>query len=203
MSRDLTTEEKDEMAASLNRPAVFYEGVFDTTTLRLWSGIGDKTFNSQTFLGNGWLQSIRTNAETNQIRASGITIELSGVTPTLVSVLLNESYHKGTGKLWLVMLDENEDIVGDGYLLFSGRLDRPEINESGEGALISIPYESILAALLRPREKRYTDQGQRFDYPDDSGLQYVVQSQNWSGYWGRGQNKLNLRRRHRYERNPR
>lgn len=197
MSRGLTSDEITALSASVVRPALFFEGIFNPTVLRLWSGNRDITFNSNTFLGNGWLRNIGSVTEIADIRAAGIRVNFNGVNQTLLSIVLNESKHKGTGKLWLGLLNEAGALIGPGYLLFSGKLESPEINEDAEGATISIGYESILASLLRRRESRYTDQNQRAFYPDDAGLQYVVQAQDWSGYWGKGENKLNLRRRDR------
>jgi hypothetical protein len=75
-------------------------------------------------------------------------------------------------------------VVGTPYLAFSGRLDVPVIDEAGDTATISISYESRLADLDRPRIRRYTDQDQRAEYPNDGGLRYIAGLQDKQVTWG-------------------
>lgn len=197
MARALTVAEQGELAASVCRPAFLFEGVFDSVTLRLWTGMRSITYLGATFLGNGWISSVKPVPEIDEIRAAGISIDLSFLSPTVASALLNHGKAAGTGKLWLVMLDSNWAVVGDGYLIFRGNLDGIDMNYSGSAAVVTVSYESTLATLLRPHENRYTDNNQRLFYPTDEGLQYVVQTQQWTGTWGNGENKLGLKRRDR------
>ncbi len=197
MSRDLSSGEIDELEAAVCRPALFFEGVFDATTVRIWNGARDVSFGGNTFLGNGWLNLVKPAPEIDEIRAAGISVELSFLPPTVISIILNSSKAAGTGKLWLCMMSSTWAVIGSGYLLFSGKIDQVDVQYAGEGARVEVRYESILAALLRPKENRYSDQNQRLFYPDDAGMQYVVQATQWTGYWGRGENKLRLRRRDR------
>jgi hypothetical protein len=197
MARDITTAEQNEMAAALCRPAFLYEGIFDGTPLRLWTGKTNISYGGNTFLGNGWIQSVTAPPEIDEVRATGITIRLGFLSSSLISTLLNNSKGNGTGKLWLGMFDSSWSIVGDGYLLFKGKLDGVDIDYSADGATADIRYESALADLLIPKENRYTDQNQRLFFPDDAGMQYVVQANQWSGSWGIGDNKLGLKRRDR------
>ncbi len=197
MSRTLTTDVKTELSAQSNRPAFLYEGVFTSSTIRLWTRNKDVTFDGETYQGNGWLYRIRTPAENDDLSAQGMVITLNGVPPTIISLILNNSDHSGTGKLWMVMLDSSGDIIDDAYLLFQGRLDEPKIRDTGNLATVDIPYESELVSLRRRREHRYTNEGQRLFYADDAGFEYVVQAQKWTGYWGKGENPLNIRRRDR------
>lgn len=198
MARTLTTDEKTALAASSNRPAFFFEGTFsDGTVLRLWTGLRSVTFQGHTFLGNGWLTGISPAPEIGEIRAAGISIELSFLTPTIQALVLSSSKGKATGKLWLCMMDQNWAVIGNGYQCFSGRIDSSEIQYSGVNARVSVKYETVLARLLVRKENRYSDQNQQLFYPGDLGFQYIVQAQQWSGYWGQGGNKLLIRRRDR------
>lgn len=197
MSRDITEAFGNELEASTSRPAIFYKGVFSETALRLWSGRGDKVFNSELYLGNGWLMDMGTTSETLSINATNITVTLAGLPTTLISILLSQSDHVGTGELWLAFLDDSKDIIENPYRLFKGKLEQPQLEATPEGSRIIIGYESVLAALLRRRERRYTAQDQRNFYPDDLGLQFAAQAASWTGWWGQGESKLNIRRRDR------
>lgn len=197
MARDLQSGEITQLEAAANRPAFFFEGIFGATTLRLCTLGRNVTFGGNTFLGNGHIQTIKPAAEVDNIRAVGISIELSFLPPTVVSLILSNSKAAGTGKLWLCMMSSTWGVTPNGYQLFAGKIDSSDVQYAGAGARVEIRYESVLAALLRRKENRYSDQNQRLFYPTDEGLQYAVQASQWSGYWGRGTNKLNLRRRDR------
>src|SRR4051812_33790325 len=101
MSRNLTSDIITALAASPVRPFFLFEGTFLSSTLRLWSGLGDLTWNAQTWLGNGWFKGLGDVAEDNSISAHGIDVQLSGVPLALVSLLLSESAHSCRGKIWL------------------------------------------------------------------------------------------------------
>ena len=197
MARALTSNEQAQLEASHCRPNFLYEGVFESTTIRLWTGNTDLSYGGNTYLGNGWLQGVNTAPEIDEVRSTGISIRLGFLSSSLVSTILSESKGKGTGKLIFVLLNGSFAVIGNGYTQFSGKLDGVDIGYDANSAYVDIRYESVLADLLRPKENRYTDQNQRLFYPDDAGMQYVVQANQWSGSWGLGENKLNLKRRDR------
>lgn len=83
-----------------------------------------------------------------------------------------------------VLLDR--DLLGDPILLFDGRLDTGTIEDGGDRSAIILSYESRLIDLERARERRYTDEDQRIDYPEDAGFAYVAALQDQVFTWGRG-----------------
>ena len=90
MNRGLTSTYRALARSRLLSPAVLVEGFFDSGTLRLWSGAGNLVAGGQTYTGAGDLLSVSSSAETQNVRANGITVGLSGVSSTVVSLALNE-----------------------------------------------------------------------------------------------------------------
>ena len=156
-------------------------------------------YAAATFQGNGWLADIQPPSETNSIQKAGMRITLNGVPATVRSVLLNNTNNRAVGKLWFATLDSSWDIINNLYLFFTGYLDGPSFTSSGESTAVALRYESRLASLNKRRELRYTNEDQRRRYPDDKGMEYVVQSQNWKGFWGKDNERVlaNFRRRDR------
>lgn len=187
MTRNLTSEVQDAIESDYVRPFFLYEGVFASSTLRLWSGTGDLTWNSQTWLGNGWFAGIPVVPENNEIRSNGINVVLNGVPQALVSLILSEARHSSTGRLWLGLFDDNGDIIEDPYLLFEGKLSSPRIDDSADGSEINLSYEDSLIVLQRASELRYNHESQQTLFPGDLGFAYVAGLQNWSGFWGKKQ----------------
>jgi len=69
--------------------------------------------------------------------------------------------------------------------MFSGRMDTMSIKDSGDTANISLTAESRLIDLERSRERRYTSEDQKIDYPNDKGLEFIADLQNQEIVWGR------------------
>lgn len=186
MSRDLTVAAAAAIAAGTVRPVLFYAGEFAAGTVRLWTGVGTITWDGQSWTGAGNLLGMSSIQETTQIRAAGLSVSLSGVSSALISLALTDAQQGADGKVWLGFLDATGAVIADPALAFQGRLDVPEIVDGGETCSITISYESRLIDLERARERRYTSEDQRIDYPDDRGFDFVPGLQDAVIPWGRG-----------------
>lgn len=193
MGRDLTPAIVAELTAAVNRPIFLFEAFFSSTVLRLWTGLGAVTYAGNPYLGNGWLVGPPQVVETNEIRADGINVELSGVPPELVEIVLANANHNDPCTMWLGFLDAAGAIIANPVVLFAGLLDSPAFTISADSAKLELKYEHQLITLQKPNEHRYTDQGQRLFFPDDEGFKYVSSVQNWSGYWGTPQSNARLK----------
>ena len=63
-------------------------------------------------------------------------------------------------------------------------MDLMTIEDGGETASISVTAESRLIDLNRAKERRFTDNDQKIDYPDDKGLQHIQGLQEKQISWG-------------------
>lgn len=185
MSRSGTAGFLSEIAAGSSSPVLLFEAEFSSGWLRLWTGIGPITWNTYTWTGAGNLIGVSPVQETADLRAVGITVSLSGMPSSLISVALAQARQGKIGRVYLGFLNSSGAIVADPYLSFEGRLDVPEIADSGDDCTISISYESRLIDLDRPRERRYTGEDQRIDYPEDRGFDNVATLQDTPVVWGR------------------
>lgn len=194
MARNLTTSVKTEIAASLNRPFLLFEGEFSTFTLRLWTGSYDLSWDSKTWLGNGWFTTISSIEESNDLSANGIDITLSGVPQAMISTILDQVKQNAPGRVWLGFLDASGSVIADPYLAFSGKLDVPTIDDQVDGPVISISYESIMIDFDKEREYRYTPESQKLFNVNDKGFEYVAQiAKGYKGQWGPTQKQIKKR----------
>ena len=183
MSRDLTAAVETIVDSAEVQPFLLFEGEFVSGYVRAWSGMGDLSWNSQTWTGTGTLLSISNIEETSDGSARGVTATLSGLSSDLISLALADVRQGASGKVWLGFLDNG--VVDDPVLLFEGRLDIPAIQEDGDTSSISISYESRLIDLERSRETRYTNEGQQALYAGDLGCEYVAALQDKQINWGK------------------
>lgn len=184
MSRDLTASVISQLQAASVDVGLLFEGEFASGWVRLWSGIGNLSWNGQTWSGVGTLLGISGIDETAEIRASGVTISLSGIPSDLLSAALGDARSGRIGRVYLAFFSGGS-IVADPILQFEGRLDVPAIEDGADTATISISYESELIDLERARERRYTPEDQAIDFPGDLGFDYVAALQDAQITWGR------------------
>lgn len=178
------------LSSSVVRPILIFEATFYTSTLRLWDGLGNLSWNSQVWLGNGWFKGVSDISETSKITSKGVDIALSGVPQSLISLILNEQRHTARGKVWLGCLDASEAVIDSPYLLFEGGLSAPRINDSVDTSNIVLSYEDDLIILQKNKELRYNNESQKALFPTDKGFEYVASIQDWKGYWGNQTNKV-------------
>jgi hypothetical protein len=175
MARDLTAGAEGALDDAIVRPVFFYEGEFNAGTLRLWTGFGSKSWNSQTWLGAGSLLGVSPITETSDLRATGVTLSLSGMSSEVIAIVLGQARLGKLGKLWLGFLNADGTIIADPYFSFKGKLDVPSFVDEGKVCTVSITYENHLIDLDRAPSYRWTHETQLALHPGSLGFQYQSQ----------------------------
>lgn len=183
MGRDLPTAVATAIVGSVVKYAFFAQFEFASGTVRLWSGAGSKSWNSSSWSGAGDFGGITPVDESTDVSASGLAFRLSGIPGTSLALALGENYRGKPCKLWLAILDDDDDVV-DAYQVFAGRMDVMKIDDGGDAGTISVQAENCLVDLQRPRLLRYTDAEQQRLFPGDLGLQFVAKLAERPLYWG-------------------
>jgi len=189
MSRDLTTAVQNQLSADELQPFFAVKLNFDSGDLRLWTGYGDITVDSETYTGGGQVLNISQIEETVEVAARGMTMSLNGVDSSLISLALSENYQTRSAKVYLGVLSSGA-VVASPYQLFDGRMDVLTIDDSGETATITMTAESRLIDLERPRLRRYTSEDQKLRHPTDTGLDFVAALQEKEIAWGTGKDSV-------------
>jgi len=164
---------------------------FDSGNLRLWTGYGDKTINSQTYVGTSNLLDIDGLEEASDLSAKGTKLTLNGLDTSIVSYALTEEYQ---GRLVTIYWGVGTETVE----VFSGFMDKMIIEDSGETATVSLSVESRLITLERARVRRYTseshaavrlkkwlDNGNTGTPAADTFFDWVTKLQDKQIVWGR------------------
>ena len=159
---------------------------FDTETIRIHSGIGELTIDSEAYEGAGTLLSISDVEDSSELRSAGVTFSLSGMNPEVLGYALNESYQNRLATLKMAFLSGGTDHVVGTMTIFVGRMMQITISDSPEdGATISVQTENRLIDLRRPSNYRYTKESQNYLHPNDTSLDEVSSIQNMEILWGR------------------
>lgn len=184
MPRNLTAGFITEATAKSNRPIMLFEGEFKTNTLRLWNGYGNLSWNSQTWLGNGYLRGVENAEESIQVEALDLTVVLSGIPSSVLSLVLGDQKQSAPGRLYIGFLDAAGAVIANPYLIWFGGYSHAEISESHNETTVRLTYESRLSDMDKPREGRWTYDIQQALFSGDVGFQYVIAASDWSGNWG-------------------
>lgn len=185
--RDLTDEMKAAVAAPIVRPAFFYYADFPDGILRMWSGVGNIEWDGETWLGCGNLLSIEEVTETTDSAQHGLRARFSGIPSEIVDPVLIKGYVGREAKFWLVAFDENDAVISEPYLMFSGKMDSDSIIDDGSTVTVTIEIQGELSDHLKARVSRYTHEDQQTRYPDagDEGFEFVAALQTANIEWGR------------------
>lgn len=167
-----------EVTASQLEPRFFVHLDFPSGAVRVWDGIGDKTYNLNTYTGVGTLGTISPPNETTEVRAEGCIVSLSGCATATISKVLTDKVRGRTAEIWLACLDGAGNIIADPITIFKGRMDHTTITESGEGdndtCTINVHCESHLIDLGRASEWRYSHEHQQELFAGDDGFEYAA-----------------------------
>jgi hypothetical protein len=185
MSRTLSTEMQAVATAELVRPIYLVDMEFSSGSIYLWSGMGNLTYNSNTYLGAGDLLSIGAIQETAELTANGATVTLGGIKQSLLALARDEPYQGRPLIIRLGAFDENGDLIASPVILFSGFMDIMTISDSGDTSTITVTVENKLIAFQRTAVRRYTAEDQKIEHPTDKGFEFVAKIQEKEIVWGR------------------
>tara|TARA_R110000803_G_scaffold1227_2_gene3973 strand:+ start:934 stop:1566 length:633 start_codon:yes stop_codon:yes gene_type:complete len=158
---------------------------FDSDDIRLWSGTGDATINSETYTGAGDLLAISGTEENLELKSNGLVISLSGMDATVLDYALTENYQNRPITLFLGYLMGGTNEVAGTLTLFKGRMTSLTINDAPQGSTITIDAENRLIDLDRPSNFRYTKESQNFLHSGDTAFNRVASLQDKEIVWGK------------------
>jgi len=181
MSRDIATTIGNVLGNEVLEPFFAIELLFDSGALRFWTGLGTKTISGEEYIGTGSLLAISDIEETAEIAAAGATLTLGGIPSELLSLALTEPYQNRVARMFFGFIGDEDNMAE----VFTGTMDRMDIEEGTETSVIQLAVENRLLDLERPRIRRYTNNDQQSRFPGDRGLEFVETVQDREIFWGR------------------
>jgi hypothetical protein len=190
-SRDLYSAMTTELTSDRFEWIMLFHGEFTAGDVYLSTYDRELTWNSQTWTGTGGFGGISDSVEeTVELSARGVTLQLSGIPSGYISMALQEVSHGTKCHLYLGCLDTTTGALIENvspqspYKFYTGIIDVPSIHLAGETSIITLKTENQLIILDTPRERRYTLEDHKLDYPDDLGFEFVPKVQEQDEEWG-------------------
>jgi len=104
-TRTVPTAVQGQIDARAVNVRLLVELEFSGSTIRLWNGVGDLSWNGNTFQGVGSFLSVGEIEEGVELRAFGIQLALSGVPSALISAAYSGFYQGRPGRVYLGVVE--------------------------------------------------------------------------------------------------
>jgi len=192
MSR-LTTAYVNALKAPTINLAYFARFFFRSGTVRMWTGYGNITWDSQTWAGTGQLASIDRIDESAEVEAPGFSFSLTGIPSEILALASAEQYRYRKCELWQAVMNDEFTAVTASVRLFGGNMSHMLLADSGASGNVTLFAENELARLNQKNEIRYTDEHQRALFPTDTGLRFIHNTVDTAVFWGRYQSLGDMR----------
>lgn len=181
--RGITSDLNAALRSSLVRPFVLLKAEFDSGTVAINTHPRDIVYDGTTYVGAGPIMKVGVPLETAEVRAPTASIQLNGLDASILALSQNEPYQGRPVTAYLGVFDGTGAVIADPDVMGGGLIDVMEEEEGGDTASITMSIESELADLERARERRYTPEDQKRDYPADEGMKFMAALQDLELIW--------------------
>lgn len=160
---------KTALSGPTPRPFFAFEGLFDSSPFRMWTGYGDRTINGSVFRGSGDMIGLGPIEEVVRLEAKSATITLSAVPSDILQTILGEPWQGRPGTIYLGDLSVSAVMVA-----YTGEVDLLDPVIGPDTSIVNVTLESTLRKKDRPDGRRYTKESQRKRHPNDSFFDYTA-----------------------------
>jgi hypothetical protein len=182
MPRNLPSPMLSEIGANAIQLCWLVDLALISGVVHIWSGMGSVVYNGNTYLGVAKLGAVGEISESSEVKADGVTIQLSGIDPALMTDSLDDIQQGAPATVLFATFSEGA--ISAAYLAFAGTVDQPSTNIGPEAITIALQLENKMANLQRASNRRYTMSDQRNYYPDDIGFSWVEILNDIALLWG-------------------
>lgn len=165
---------KAETEADVFQPFALVKMDLPSGSVRFFSGVGELSWNSQTWTGAGELGFVGKIDSGTQIRAGFIEIGLSGLESSLKTDVLDYMARGAETFVYMGFYDSSGNIVADPWLCYYGRLDTTNLDDGAQGLTIRCRIIDGVGARLRQTKRRRTDADQQEIYSGDQVFEFVA-----------------------------
>ncbi len=190
--RTITTLNQNAVLAQIVRPIMFARMAFSSGVQRLHTEIGPRTavhpiFGSEVYTGIGDFGGIVSDIkESISVAPESIKLAITGVKSSFINIALDDDYYRRDIELMFGFDDENGVLLDDPVILWSGFMDKVDIN-LGEGiGALTLTCESRATNLKGASDLRFTDEDLQAAFTGDLAGEYIFRMADLQIKWGPG-----------------
>ena len=181
----ITTHLENRLGEDDEQVFLAIQAEFDTETIRIWNGSEDLSIDGNNYLGAGSLISVVPAEETRDLSSSGLSVSISGMDSSVLNLALTENYQNRNITVFIGYTMGGSNEVAGTIVLFKGRMTSMTVNDTVQGATITLQAENRLLDLERPSNLRYTKESQAFLHSGDLFFNQVASLQDKEIVWGK------------------
>lgn len=188
MTRTLTNSVITQLSEPSVNPFFAVKIEFPSGTLRLWTGLGTVTIASESYSGVGSFLGVSSIEESEEFKATGLELTLSGIPTSLIGTMLTDNYQGSLVTVFFGFIDEAStgiSIIADPFIVYKGLVDTLELSENAQNVTAKLKVESRLIAMEETKARRYTNEDQQITHSSDTSLRFVAGLQDKEIAWGK------------------
>jgi len=144
----------------------------------------DIVYDSNTFLASGHILQIEAIQEASDIRVGSSKIKLSGVEQTFVNLMLAGGYSGRQVRILRAFLNDTNQIIGDPFLLYDGRIEGHQIKDSNTTSEVILSISSHWSDFEKKSGRKTNSNSQALYFSTDKGFDFSALV-NKDIKWGR------------------
>ena len=179
MTRNLTTAVKTELTTNDIRPVHLITLGFGTPvniTDCSFSITSSVSGSSVTYNASDFILGISNHTEETDITKSTINLSLSGADTTFISTVLNENVVNDNVDIYRAFLDSSNSIITDPFLLYRGKIDTYEVEETDNSSLVGLSIVSHWADFEKKNGRKTNNTSQQRFFSGDVGMDFASQT---------------------------
>lgn len=142
------------------------------------------SYDGNTYTASSHIIDIGNASETGGVKVNSMSLTLSSVEQSYVSLFLTSDYMNKQMLVQRVVLDDNNDVIGDAINYFDGRITTFDIEDDGSRSNIVIESASHWQDFDKVQNRKTNSKSQNFWFPNDRGFAYSA-STITNLKWGR------------------
>jgi|TARA_R100000482_G_C5096925_1_gene133707 hypothetical protein len=179
MTRNLTTAIKNALATNDIRPFHLLTIGFSTPvnftdcSFPLTSSISG---SSVTYTSSDFIIGVSDFTEEIDVTKTSLTISLSGADQTFISTVLNENVTNDEVTIFRGLLDTDNSIIADPFLLYKGNIENFAINENTKESVVNLSVVSHWADFEKKNGRKTNNTSQQRFFSTDVGMDFASQT---------------------------
>ena len=186
MSRNISSGMLTPLLSNSIVPCFMAALTFLSTTVYVWTGVGTLVYAGNDYIGVGDFGRISGVSEGTAVEALGMTLELSGIDPTILAETMGDVQQGAPATVYFALLNPSTGAIeGTPYPIFVGTVDKPTLSMGVSTISISLALESRMADLQRASLRRYTSADQQGvgGFPTDTAMNWIEQLNDQAPKW--------------------
>lgn len=183
MARTIDNLTKIESKKSTLQSVALVEILHTVSPIRLHTGIGDLIYNSNTFQGIGTLGSISSINENTTMATASVDLSLSGIDTLLINTFNRKDIQNSNVTIWHGYINDLGELLVP-VIVFNGFVNNTSVDIGKDTSVITVNVIDEFTRWQKNLPKRYNNESQTADYPNDILFSRQTEMLQESITWG-------------------